>query len=248
MNGIFSPYSSNRVWDATVSASVAPLTSYDLDALKSTNPAERVRWGATSVTVTFTLPTAKAATVFALPASNLQGAVLTLTNGAGLSEAVAIPTMPGNQIPLTAVLVFAESTSATWNLVISGNASNVTLGGGIWIGASEELDRNFRYGWREVEKQPGPEVMNDFGVEYVPYLGGQLREFACTFIPRDAELPQITRWFKDGRRRPMLWWPNPSVNDAYVGRWISDYVAERAHPKQNPVQAQFRELSKGKPV
>jgi hypothetical protein len=244
-NGIYAHYLDNHIWDATVTSSVAPLTSYSLDTLKSGQPAARVRWGTGTVTITFTFSGSKTANLLAIPVSNLAGSVLTLTNGAGLSQAITLPTLPADGIPLTAIATFTSSSHAVWNLVISGNAANVILGGCIWLGTYKELDRNFRYSFREIEDARGVGHENEYGTEYLVPYDTINRRFQCSFATSDTGAEQLRLWQRDGRWRPCLFWPDPSVNDAYIGRWETGLSLERHYPNYNPTSLVFRELGKG---
>lgn len=246
-NGIYGHYLDNKAWDATVTANQTPLSGYANSTLVSLNPAARLRYNTGTVTITLTFGSAVTADTFALPVSNLAGSVLTLTNGAGLSQAITLPTIPDNRIPLTAVKSFSSSSSTTWNLVISGNAANVILGGGLWLGAKRTLDRNFRYEFHEIGEQPGPEVTNEYGVDYTPNLRTLVRRLQCEFAATATGRAQLKAWFEDGRKRPCFFWPDPSVNDAYIGKWATTYDVTRG-VNVSTLSMEFAELSKGKPV
>lgn len=247
-NGVYGHYLDNKAWNATVTADATPLTNYANQTLVSAIPSARVRYGTGTVTVTLTFGSAVTADVMALPVSNLQGSVLALTNGAGLNEAITLPTLPANRIPKTAIKEFASSSSTVWNLVITGNTEDVILGGGFWLGAKRTLDRNFRYGWREIEEQPGEEQMNDYGVEYVPFYETQIRRVVCDFKLSATGVDQMKAWHQDGRKRPSLFWPDRTINDAYIGRWASGLEMAREFPTFAPLTMTFAELCKGKPV
>ena len=248
--GRYAHYLDNVMWnDPTITADATPTTSYSLDVLKGSNPAARVRFGTGTVTITLTFDAPVTATLFALPVSNLAGAVLTLTNGAGLSQAVTLPTLPGNRIPLTAIVTFASSTSAVWHLVISGNAANVILGGCLWLGTYRTLAHNYVMGFREITDQPGPAPqVNDYGVEYLVNLGVQVRTFEGEFRASGDVADALLAWSQDGRHRPTLFWPDPSVNDAFIGHWVEAYTRQREWLTRSSISLRFRELSKGKPV
>lgn len=247
-NAIYNHYSDNALWGGTVTANVAPSTSYALADLQSAVPGVRVRWGVKTVTITWTFSGAVTADFFALPVSNLQGSVLTLTNGAALSQAVTLPALPTNRIPLTAIVQFASSSSTTWNLVISGNAENIVLGGAAWLGQKRTFDRNFMWSFHEREQQFGSAVVNDYGTRYLQTLQTQQRFIDITVRSRQTAIAAFKAWHQDARFRPGLFWPDPSVNDAYVGVWDTDLDVERAYTNVNPISLAFAELSKGKPV
>ena len=244
-NGRYAHSLENAIWAATITASVAPLASYSLDALKSRLAVSRCRFGSGTVTITFTLPAPVTANCFAIPASNLQGAVATVTNGAGLSAAFDAITLPPTRIPITPIVWFEDSTSDTWQLVISGNPDPVTLGGALWLSPTHTLEKNFRYSWHEIHERFGTVAANEYGAEYLVDYGTQARSVRCDFSVNEAGADQLKAWHQDGRFQPSLFWPNPLVPDAYVGRWATDLDLERAHPRWMPISLTFRELAKG---
>lgn len=255
--GIYSHYDDNLIWDCTISANASPMSSYSLTTLQSPNPAARVRFSSGTVTISFsnfnaTSPAPSASpNLLAIPVSNLEGSVLSLTNSAGLNISVPVPTMPDHRIPKTIVLDFssqANRTAATYSLVIAGNVANVVLGGGIWLGAKRTLDRNFRYSFHELEDQPEVGAVNDYGVEYLADLTTQTRSFRADFNASATGREQLRAWHQAGRRKATLFWPDPTVNDAYLGHWRTPFDVERTHPRVQKVSLDFGEFCKGKPV
>src|SRR5678815_5017755 len=90
---------------ATITADVAASPSdYDVTLLGAMLPAWRIRWTVKTVTITWTLATAMRGDVFVLPMSNLSTGSVTLTNGAGLSQAITMAVLDGMGIPRTTVV------------------------------------------------------------------------------------------------------------------------------------------------
>jgi hypothetical protein len=193
--------------------------------------------------------------------SNLAGSVLTVTNGAGLSQAITLATLPPDSYPRTTIVdltvgtpVDATRTSTTWNLVIVGNAANVILGGAVWIGTTKrtfsqnyvlEPIRNLAY--------QGDEIINSYGVAYETDYQTLLRSIACNFHGASAQdRSDLEDWYRTshGRARNSLFWPNPDVNDALLGRWPQNFseVLQVRGSAVNRVTVPFQEASKGKPV
>src|SRR5262245_46684151 len=124
-SAIFSPFSGFILYDAVYSGT-APSSTYSLATFNFLRPDWRVKWGATTVTVTATLGGSRKADLFALPISNVDAGAtkLSLTNGAGLNVAItvpAVPTGPYGRLPYTTVTdlrPLASSgtrTSNVWN-------------------------------------------------------------------------------------------------------------------------------------
>lgn len=258
---IYQRYTDYILGSATVSGT-APLTSYSLSTLTGLNPATRVRFGSGTVTVTFTLGSGARGDLFALPMHNLSGSVLTLTNGAGLSQAITLATLPADSLPRTTIVDLtigtpngATRTSTTWNLVIAGNAANVILGGAVWIGTTNRtLSRNFAIEPIRALTYQSDEVINPYGVAYAVDYETVLRSIRCEFAGASTQdRSDLEDWYRTshGRVRPSIFWPDPSVNDAILGRWpetFEETLNRRGSAAHRVPLAEFRELSKGKPV
>jgi hypothetical protein len=263
-NAIYQTYADYILATAGVPNAVftgtAPLNStYSLSDFAFLRPDWRVKFGSGTVTITITLPIAKRADIFALPMHNLSGAVLTLTNGSGLSQAITLATLSEDSIPLTTVVdltigtpVAATRTSNVWNLVISGNAVNVTLGGAIWLsGNSRSFNRNFKWGFTESEQHGlAAEHINEYLTAARLGTFSKTRSLTCQTLARDQGVTDFRAWYRAncGRAHPSLLWPDPSVNDAYLGVWQPELSVVRGYPNASDVALKFDELSKGIPL
>lgn len=244
--GFFGTYSANKAKDTVVTSSPAvPDGGGNDDIIVGKRPSQRVRYNTGVVTVTLTAASPFAADTLIVPVTN---APFTFTNGAGLSEAVVPPTLPDNGIPETTALRFTSSISDVWNLVFSG-ATPLRLGGGLWLGVAEELDRDFLKGYHLRVDQPGEEQKNDYGVEYLPVNETQERELECNFSLSPTGVSQMERWHGDwGQKRPSFFWPRVDVQKAYVGRWKTRFDVNDLEPAHKEVTLVYGELVKGKPV
>lgn len=257
-NAIYQTYADYILAGGTWSGT-APSTTYALSDFAFLRPDWRVKFGATSVTITITLGSSKRADIFALPMHNLSGAVLTLTNGSGLSQAITLATLSEDSIPLTTVVdltagtpVAATRTSNVWNLVITGNAVNVNLGAAIWLsGNSRSLNRNFNWGFTESEHHGlAAEHVNEYLTSARLGTFSKTRTLNCQTLARAAGVTELRSWYRAncGRAHPSLLWPDPSVNDAYLGIWQDVFNVTRRFTNANDVSLTFDELSKGIPL
>lgn len=252
-NAIILAHSDNILASGTVGGAT-PQSGYTANDIISYHPERRVLYSSGTVTITVTISSATGA-VAVLPVSNLDASVCTLTNGAGLSVAFPIPTLPANRIPLTAILDFsaqANRTSTTWNLVIVGNSANVVLGGGFAIySAKTSIDRNYQFGWRDREQHYFIDHANEFGVRLRYDLRTQTRGADYRIPATEAGTTSLRTWYRANHSNPGTFWPDPSVNDAYgLCTWDS-FEAERKPQGASDltrVNVSIAELCKGLPV
>lgn len=246
---------------STVSGTAPLNATYSLATLLELRPDKRLRFATNSPTVTFTLPTSRRADFFALPMSNTDAgsSVLTLTNGAGLSQVITVPALQPNNLPPTAIIDLrigtptnATRTSNVWNMVWTSNSVNVTLGGLPWLsGPVRAFDRSFLWNPKESETHAEDEKVNEYGTRNITDLLSSVRQFSCVFgIATDTDRAALRAWYQacHGRALPSLFWPDPSINDAYVGTWQKTYGADLTFLNLNNVPLVFDELSKGIPL
>ena len=256
---IYARYADNILLGVTPTGT-APSTSYSLATLASLNPAARVKWGVKTVTITFTISSAQG-DILVLPMHNLDpgASVLTLTNGAGFSQAITIPALQANGLPPTVVvdltLLAGTRTSTVWNLVIINNSVNVTLGGCIAIyGPKRSLtgiaaSDNFALEYHERETANVLETANEYGTPYLQDYETVNRQVDVV-INGNASWSTIRDWFRSnhGRARPSLFWPDPNVVDGYFGRWQPTFDVDHRLPSYHPITLTFDEWPKGKPA
>ncbi len=246
----------NILIGATISGT-SPATSYSVSDLIGFNPAARILFSSGSATITFTSTSAKTGKIAVLPVSNLStsSGIATITNAAGLSVSFPIPARPPHNIPLTAILDFstqANLSSTQWSLVLSGNPLNVLLGGGfgIYSNTSGLSDRDYANdaGWTERERDFVIEHSNEYGVRLRYPLQTIERSFEFMVKASTGDMDGLRTWHRANLGRPGVFWPDPTVNDAYYGTWDGFEVRRTMIPGYNEVTLPFLELVKGKPV
>lgn len=259
---IFQRASDNILLGAAITSTVPPVSTYDLATLGTLNPAARVIWDVKTVTITFTIAAALG-DILVIPMHNLDAgsSVLTLTNGAGFSHALTIPASQANGFPPTLVVdltaLSGTRTSTVWNLVISGNSANVVLGGCVAIYgpkrtfAGSAVGDNFTWDFHERETAYLTETANVYGSVFIQDYETVTRQIEVTInAASETGLAAFRDWFRanHGRVGASLFWPDPAVTDAYLGRWQATFDVTHHHPRFKPFTLVFDELSKGKPV
>lgn len=260
---LYTRYSDNILTGAAVSAGASPMTGYTLtDLLRAQYPDLRVRFSTNTVTITFTVASATGA-ILLIPWHNLtpgSSSVLTLTNSAGLSQAITIPALMANGLPHPVAYNFsalANRTSTVWNLVISGNATNVQLGAGIAVYStvrdfSSFAGGNINASFVERELHFQDEVSNEYGTNYVQDYGTHKRIVEFGAIGTFANVQDIVDWFRanHGRSYPSLLWPDPNnttgTGSPIYGVWSKDFSVTRITPTRSSFRTTFEELSRGK--
>lgn len=253
MATVYQTYADNLLNGGTVSGAT-PATGYTAATLVSMNPAKRVRYSSGTVTVTVTATASGRGDILCVPMHNLSGSVLTLTNGNGLSEAITIPTAMANGFPqtlvadLTALETNASTrTSNTWNLVISGNASNVVLGGAVAVYTSKRTTTALQTGIVERESHPVVQHENIYGVSLRYDLHAMQRSVEGSFVASNTERETIRDWFRAGHgtaRPSLLWLDTDDASSALFGVW-AEVAITREFRDRNTVPFTFTELSKG---
>lgn len=251
---IYARYDDNilasAVWSGT-----APASTYALTTLGLFRPDMRVKWGTASPTITATIASARG-DVLVIPAHNLGAAVLTLTNNNGLSVAIAAPAVLKNGLPATLVVDFSGAASAgtrtatVWNLVITSNPSNVTLGGAVAIYQKRALVRNYAFVLHERETAASAEKQNEYLTRFSLDMQSSVRAIDVNFNGTAQDRLDLIDWYRagHGKNLPSLFWPDPSVADAYFGTWQEQFELERIGTIVNPLALTFTELSKGIPL
>ncbi len=256
----------NILTGAMITADAAPLASYDLTTLAANDPAQRVLWGTSTVTITFTIGSPLLGEVLIIPVTNLDSAssptVLRLTNSAGLDVDVPIPTMTRNRIPMTISMDLTQVGSPSdllanvWNLVVTGNSLDVVFGGAVAIyGPKTQYSvRGVSWDATDTLTPYGIDTPNDYGTRYRLAYQTQTRSLTVSKPATGNEPDEFAQHFAASFGpfgTPGIFWPDPSVpNDAWYGVWRSPFSKQRvaATPVLYRIQMIFDELSKGKPV
>lgn len=259
MSSIYARYDDNILRTGTVTSTFAPLTSYTLATMNTDRPDARVLFGVTTVTITWTLGSPALGDILVIPTSNLEGAVLTLTNGAGLSQAITIPAMTVNRIPKTIVADLSvlvpnptTRTSNVWNLVIAANANNVKMGGAVYIFSPKRTltPGDINQVFVLARQHAGIDTPNMYLTRYRQDFQTQIRSLSGKITCGAAQAADLESWYDDngGNTLPGLLWPDSGVGDAYIGTLSSVVASSHKIADVYDVGLTFSELSKGKPV
>lgn len=261
MPATFSRYGDNILTGSTVSGAT-PATGYTAANLLSTSPLTRVRYSSTTVTITFTLGSSLTGAILVIPIHNLtpgSSSVLTLTNGAGLSQAIPVPALMANGLPPVLAYDFsalANRTSTVWNLVISGNANTVQIGGGVSIFSTVRTfagvaGGNVNWQFNETEHHFFADATNEYGSVYTQDYQTHQRSCDISAIGLQSQLTAVQDWYRanHGGALPSLFWPDPTDSSgAYYGRFGSDYTTSTVTSKYKKWSAKFIELPRGKAI
>lgn len=131
----------DATWSVTSGAADA---AYPVANVANRNPAKPFKATGTSATIRATYGASQVLVGVALINHNLAGATVSITSGAGLSEAVAIGANSGGQCTPAfldfSTALLAQRTSTTFNLVISGGAlGNIAIGEVLLLTAIRDL-------------------------------------------------------------------------------------------------------------
>lgn len=258
-NAIFQAYDENILRSAVWSGD-DPSDSYSLEAFDRLDPAARVRYDSGSAVVVATI-SSKRGDVLVVPVTNADS--LVVTNTAGLSVDVPIPSMTRNRIPRTIVcdLSIEEPDLETrragvWTFTFGCSTDDVIIGAAIGLYAPRRdlLFGDFQWGGSESRVTFGKSHRNVAGVRYQLSDNTQRRSFSSTKLATQDDLDEILEWFgaNRGRFQKAFLWPDPDVNDGYLGTLQETLEIVRKAPTSAgtlyEVTIQFDELSKGRPV
>lgn len=253
----------DNILDGITPTGTAPSTTYSLATLALMQPAARVRYGSTSISVVFTLGVAAQGDVLVIPVHNLDegggspASVLQLTNNNGLSVNVPIPADQANGLPSTIVLDLTElvpsdstRTATVWTLTITGNSVDVTLGGAIAIfGPKRVLLPDIGWGFSLQEQAGQSQTINAHLTRYIVNLRTAERTIVAAI--RTSDLAGVRAWFQENGAgaEPGLLWTQLDGHDAYLGIWDAKFQSVNVPGTEYyDIALTFVELSKGKPV
>lgn len=260
---IFQSEGQNILTDAVITASTDPLTTggYTLDILNALRPDWNIKWGVTTVTITWTLDSPARGDVFVLPKSNLTTGSATLTNGSGLSQALTIPSLQANGLSKTTAIDLTldtpnpvTRTSDVWHLVIVSNPVNVVLGAAIAVYNPRSLfiAGGFLMGVTYTKKAGTLNVTNWQLGRFKLSSRALERGLVLSVLSSDADALQIEDFWDGcaGDAYPGTIWLNPDTDpDAYFGYWPeAGFSKTRKEPNVNEIKLVFTELSKGIPL
>lgn len=253
----------DNILDGITPTGTAPSTTYSLATLALMQPAARVRFGATSISLVFATPGAEQGDVLVIPVHNLDegggspASVLQVTNSSGLSLNVPIPANQANGLPSTIVLDMTEGEPdaakrrpTSWTLTVTGNSVNVTLGGAIAIfGPKRVLDPDIGWGYSLQEQAGQAQTINAHLTRYI--VNHRTAERSIVASIRTTDLVGVRNWFQENGAgtMPGLLWAQLTGIDAFLGIWDAKFQATNVPGTEYyDISLTFTELSKGKPV
>ena len=244
----------NILRDASLSGST-PSTSYALSTMNTMNPADRVRFGSGSISITWTLSGAKKGEVLVLPMSNADPGtgVVTLSNNGGLSVAVPIPTPYRTGHARTLALDFSThggTTASAWTLTFSGNSAPVIMGAAVGIFPKLVLP-GLRFEFSYSKKYAVSDEPNEYLSRYRFNFRAHERTLNGVVWTPGSELSVLEDCFDggDGSAEPGFLAPQLDGIDPCFGTWADTFNPSRVgDTDQFSVPLVIRELAKGKPV
>lgn len=215
--------------------------AYPLANLYDGNPAKPFKTtGAAAVRVTWDFGSAQRADLVCLPMHNIPAGTdvryqMNATDSWGaptVDAGITIPTFGADGIPipawkdLTAVSGYSASGFRYHSLFVPALAG-VTAIGEIYVGEQKRQDiRNYQWGYRRPERQPGIFRKTAYGVPLSYRLGHRERQIEVKVGPSTSQYALLLAWFRDayGQKRPFLFIPDPDTNDAFFAYWGEDTV------------------------
>lgn len=257
-NAIFQATDQNILRAATW-VGTAPATGSSLTSFARLDPAVRVVYDATSATVSAIIASARG-DILAIPCTNATG--LVVRNDTGMNVSVPVPELPASKIPLTLVCDLsllepnaATRTSAVWHFDFS-SSSTLVLGAAIalYTPRRELLVGDVQWGGSSTRTGFGNAPVNDTGIRYLWSAGTLRRSISVTKLGFQADVTALQDWYDAswGPAGAVLWWPDPDVNDGYLGTLATQLDVKRVGPTVDgpvfSVGIQVVELAKGRPV
>jgi hypothetical protein len=259
MATLYQSYADYILANATWSANVTPMATYDVTTLGYLRPDWRIKWATGTVTITATLSGALQGDIVAVPMSNLDAGSLTVTNNGGsggVNQVIAIPAksvggwQPTAWFDLTQTWSVSQRTASVWNFVVTGNSVNLTIGAALWIsGPKTTFDHGFTVNTaHDVPTYYGLHQTNEYGVDFVLDLGAKKRMMTGTFDAKESMSTAIMGWVDGcrGNNRPGLFVRDTLLNDALCPMYPAATIdAYRVAPHMDKIVVTLTELNKG---
>lgn len=202
----------------------------------------------TGTGITFKAAFGASKTLQAIACVNTNATAITLTNAAGLSQSISIPTTPEDGHPLDPWIDLREvanTSSDQWSVALTG-PSGVGLGELLLVETVRTLP--IRWGLTEQDEHRTSTQSTDYGVRLIYGMGvRQRRVGGALVLLSTADRAALLSLVRDaGSRYPFLLVLNSSVNDALYVEIDGDASAiVRAYPQLSTSDIAFVEQQKG---
>lgn len=204
----------------------------------------------TASVITITLDDDETPDCLAIINHNLEGATVTLANGAGFSQAVEIPSRTRDGLCVNAFFDMRELANRlddVWTLTITGAAGNIAIGRLVLIatGGLQPVP------WLVKTPSYRPErLMSSLktyaGVELIHDKGIRIRHASGRTIEDADRAVQEAAWdAARGRALPFLFVPETDVNDAWWVRFDSLEWSHDVYQEVSPSAIALSEISMG---
>jgi hypothetical protein len=202
----------------------------------------------TGTSITFKATFSGSKTLQAVACINTNATAITLTNAAGLSQSIAIPTTPEDGHPIDPWIdlrLLSNTSSDQWSVALTG-PTGVGLGELLLVQTLRTLP--IKWGLTEDDEHRTSTQKTDYGTRLIYGMGVRQRHISGELVLlTDADRAALTSLVRDARSQfPFLLVLNSSVNDALyveIDGDASDIV--RAYPTLSTAQIDFVEQQKG---
>lgn len=261
---IFQSWTQNILRDASITATQAPRTSFDLAVLGYLRPDWRVCWDTGTVTIRFAHPGSpgeqRQGDILYIGAHNFEvgsPASAVLTNDQGLVQPISVPEPLGNGLcrPIVIDLSIltpdaADRTPSYWELEVD-QVSDLTLGGAFAIYGPKTylVDRDFRFGYAMRKQGQSTEHRNSAGASFEVDEGTILRwaDLQTLATKQDADALELFYEQCNGRKPGLLWFDS-DIADAFLGKWVGEFKRTFVFDDAEQIDLTFEELSRGVPI
>ncbi len=250
---VYARSSDNVLAGAVITSSTfAPVTGYDLTTLALMRPELRVVFDGETGSVTWTIGSpGSVGHILCIPMHNFtpggSPGVLTVTNDNGLNVDIPIPEQQADGYPptlvadLTTLAADAELVFGELTLNVSGNASNLVLGGAValygpkrtFADLSANSEGSFVGTLKESYESREDEATNEYGSRYVQEYDWTDRQLEWNVTGPNSGVVLARDWYlaNRGHARPSLLWPYPDeltlgILSPMFGTWQKRFTLE----------------------
>lgn len=199
-------------------------------------------------TITYQAVFSGAKTLQAVALVNTNATAVTLTNGAGLSQALTIPTTPEDGLPLDPWIDLrglGSTSSTTWTIALTG-PTGVALGDWLLIQTLHTMPIRW-IGLEETEAHRAIVHETDYGVRLKLGLGVRQRAVQGNVVLESfrASLLALQRDAEGPRRSFLLVMNDADHEGLYVDLTTDARVVMRRHPRISEIELVFTQQQNG---